>query len=367
MENNPFFDKMVEHYSYGVQNFASMSRLEREEYAYSALGCVRDFYCSEYGVDPSKIDIGLARMPGSSGRNCLGKMGEQGVGEDTKVALEIFEVLKQKATPDSLFEVVSHEMGHAIDCLTREGFLDEYRELQSLKIDVYGGPGWWGRKDERIADEFAGTNMLRIFDHLIKQDPTNPVLLEKREAIATRFEDKAKKHEESAVELARIVQERQMGIQNVENNNGPMTSSTLNPIFNDRLVFPFVRNNKFVIDKIIEKETGLVNPPIDRDKPLFIQMKTIREIAEDPQCVEFMTTNDFAKAEEGEIVPINSNPFESVDTKEETISEESFDTQNMSPDAIRDLGEVIKIQSGESLGSQSTESPSMDIDMSLTD
>lgn len=366
MENNSFFDKMVEHYSYGVQNFASMSRLEREEYAYSALGCVRDFYCSEYGVDPSKIDIGFARMPGSNGRNCIMKTDGDKVTE-TRVVLEIFEALKQNANPDALFELISHEMGHAIDCLTREGFLDEHRQLQSLKIDVYGGPGWWGRKDERIADEFAGTNMLRIFDHLIKQDPTNSVLLEKREAIATRFEDKAKKHEESAVELARIVQERQAGVQNADINKGQTNFANSNKMFKDRLVFPFVRNNKFLVDKIIEKETGLVDPQIDRGNPLFIQMETIREVAEDPQCVEFMTTNDFAKAEEGEIVPINSNPFESVDTKEETISEESFDTQNMSPDAIRDLGEVIKIQSGESLGSQSTESPSIDMDMSLTD
>ena len=95
-------------------------------------------------------------------------------------------------------------------------------------------------------------------------------------------------------------------------------------------------------------------------------METIREVAEDPQCVAFMTTNDFAKAEEGEIVPINSNPFESADTKEETISEENFDTQNMSPDAIRDLGEVIKIQSGEGSSTQMNNDSMSTIDMSST-
>lgn len=376
MAENPLFDKMYNHYLHGVKNFQSFSRLERFEYAYTALQTVRDLYCSQNNVDPQKIDIAFARMPNSNGQNIWKKV-ENNVVLETTVALDIFEALRSNTTPDSLFSIISHEMGHAIDCLTRKDFTTQHHQLRALNIDTYSGVGWWGRKDERIANDFAHQNMLSILDRQIAENPQDQTLLAKRETLIGQYKEKSTMHKKAESELEKLIAKKQKEIQTnpsvielpqklpqSQDKNQTQTQPQ------DRLVPPQIRNGKYVVDRIIDREKSQTCSTYDNG-PLFISIDTIREVAEDPQLAPLLNQQDYTKIEEGAMVSINSTPGqESItitnptsqvqpDTTQvqtddtqvqpdaaQTAGADNFDLANMTMDALRDLGEVIKIQSG---------------------
>lgn len=367
MSENPLFDKMYQHYLNGTQNFSSFSRLQKLEYAYQTLACVRDLYCSEHNVDPKNIDVCFARMPGSNGRSTWKTVENDRVTE-TRVALEIADVLKPTTTVQSLFTLISHEMGHSIDAITRADFTTEHHQLYSLGIDTFKGPGWWGRKDEKIADEFANQNMLRIFDKQISENPNNQDLITQRLNFAKEYSERAELHDNGAKELAKLVKQAEKQIE-----NGEFSRPQLKPMQNapqmpeNRLVAPAIRNTKAFVEKIIETEKISNNPQGDPRDPLFIYPNTITAVANESQFNQIANTPNYFAAEGQDKVPLNSSPFEEVqdDTlslndgvtknenstqeiqpaEQETITEQNFDTENMSPDALRDLNEVIKIQS----------------------
>ncbi len=368
MVENPLFEKMYNHYLHGVKNFQSFSRLERFEYAYTALETVRDFYCAQNNIDPQKIDIAFARIPNSGGQN-IWKRVENNVVLETTVALEIFTALRANTTTDSLFSLISHEMGHAVDCLTRKDFTTQHHQLRALNIDTYSGVGWWGRKDERIANDFAHQNMLSILDKQISDNPQDQTLVTKRGNLVSEYKEKLKMHKKAEGELEKLIAKKQKDISTPSVIELPQSlpqtqdKNQSQPQTQDRLVTPQIRNGKYVVDRIIDREKSQTCSTYENG-PLFISIETIREVAEDPQLAPLLNVQDYTKIEEGAMVSINStpgqesititNPNSQVQTDAtqvqsntaQTVGTDNFDLANMTMNALRDLGEVIKIQSG---------------------
>lgn len=352
MNNNPFFENMYQHYMYGVKNFNSFSRVQKLDYAYTTLVCVRDFYCNQHKIDPKNIEVCFARMPGSNGRSTWKKV-ENNVVKETRVALEITEALRGNTTVERLFSLVSHEMGHSVDALTRKDFTAEHNMLYKLGINTFSGPGWWGRKDERIADEFAKNNMLSIFDRQISEDPSNESLISQREKFAEEYRKRAENHAQGEKELAELVKQAKKEKSNILKPRVKSKQESSLKQDEDRMVIPAIRNTKAFVDRIVEEERISSNPQGHPQDPLFIYPNTIKQVAEESKYSQIANNENYIVAEGQELVSLNSSPFEDekanlVDDKMNVTKEvtaDNFDTKNMSEDALRDLNEVIKIQS----------------------
>lgn len=387
------FERLYDHFILGVNDYEHMSRLERLEYAYTALNLSKTYLCYEYGISPKTIKTGFVRNYNKNnsipaGLNCSNSLGLSYVSLDINL---------QKFFPsiEGLYKTIFHEIGHTID---DKIYHNSSRLPTSLGYSTKYGIGWLASEKETFADTIGFEFLHKLINRAIQLNPENDQFIAMRDSVLRQYSNAMQKHFEAKDALTKEFELKQKG-QAYRKQEEPIVEDIRQ---RDKASLPlYMQNNAKMIEACCKTENRIhwLTKLFSRKDCQLISLEAIRRVSQDPELKDIMTTRDFIAKEtynisqqeesqasqlnslqqeilqnEGRVIDDNQTVLKQSIEQEgesstivEIIQSEETQYAGLSPDAQRDL-EYFKLAENPTKANESVEDNSavQSLELNLT-